>query len=83
MYLIAEIMDGYTTCSPGYKIFNAQGEQMLRATSDTLFCPFDSKQKSVYVKDSNEDCIFQVKFTPSICECDSEVSISNFHPYFY
>ncbi|CAL8126950.1 unnamed protein product [Orchesella dallaii] len=68
----AGLLEGHTTCSPGYRIYNLQGELMLNGTSDTLFCPFDSKQKSIYIKDSSEDCIFQVKFTPSICECDSE-----------
>lgn len=71
------ILEGHTTCSPGYKIHNLQGELMLNGTSDTLFCPFDSKQKSIHIKDSNEDCIFQIKFTPSICECDSEVRSNN------
>lgn len=66
------LLEGHTSCSPGYKVFNLQGEIMLNGTSDTLFCPFDSKQKNIYLKDSNEDCVFQVKFTPSVCECDSE-----------
>lgn len=68
----AGLLEGHTTCTPGYRIHNLQGELVLNGFSDTLFCPFDSKQKSIYIKDTNEDCIFQLKFTPSICECDSE-----------
>ncbi|CAG7816587.1 unnamed protein product [Allacma fusca] len=66
------LFSGGSICSPGYRIHNMQGDMVLRGKTDTLFCPFDSKHKSVFIKDLNEEVIFQVKFTPSICECDSE-----------
>lgn len=77
LFKFVGLLSGGLVCSPGYRIHNMQGDLVLRGKTDTLFCPFDSKHKSVFIKDLNEEVIFQVKFTPSICECDSEVRKKN------